>query len=115
MLLAPWVAMRGAEAMLLRLVVIMTAAGCLALAVRPGVAAGVVMMFFAGALLLASLPVVLEIAERRAGDAGATAAALRWLAGNAGGLIVARIVQALLNEPAAASRSWPPSWCSPFR
>ena len=45
---------------------------------------------------------MLEIAERRAGDAGATTAALLWLAGNAGGLIVALIVQALLKEPAAA-------------
>ena len=101
-LLAPWVAMRGAEAMLLRLVVIVTAAGCVALAMWPGAAAGVVVMFFVGALLLTALPVVLEIAERRAGDAGATAAALLWLAGNAGGLIVALIVQALLKEPAAA-------------
>ncbi|HKB31231.1 MAG TPA: MFS transporter [Streptosporangiaceae bacterium] len=101
-LLAPWVAARGAEAPLLRLVVIVTAAGCVALAVAPGVAVGAVAMFCIGAMLLTALPVVLEIAERRAGDAGATAAALLWLAGNAGGLIVSLIVQGLINEPAAA-------------
>ncbi|MGE5292478.1 MAG: hypothetical protein ACM3ML_35870 [Micromonosporaceae bacterium] len=43
-----------------------------------------------------------EIAERRAGDAGATATALLWFAGNAGGLAVALIVQVLVKEPAAA-------------
>jgi len=48
------------------------------------------------------LPVVLEVAERRAGDAGATATAMLWLAGNAGGLVVALIVQVLIKHPAAA-------------
>jgi predicted MFS family arabinose efflux permease len=101
-ILPPIVARRRAEARLLRAVVLVTAAGCIALAVRPGLAEGAFVMFFVGALLLTALPVVLEIAERRTGDAGATAAALLWFAGNAGGLIVALIVQGLVNEPAAA-------------
>jgi len=70
--------------------------------VRPGLIEGAFVMFFVGALLLTALPVVLEIAERRAGDAGATATAVLWLAGNAGGLVVALIVQALIKQPAAA-------------
>jgi predicted MFS family arabinose efflux permease len=100
--LAPIVARRGAEAGLLRGVVLVTMAGCIVLAVRPGLAEGAFVMFFVGALLLTALPVVLEIAERRAGDAGATATALLWLAGNAGGLVVALLVQVLVKEPAAA-------------
>lgn len=101
-LLPPLVARRGAEAALLRAVVLVTAAGCVALAAGPGLLTGALVMAFVGALLLSALPVVLEIAERRAGDAGATAAALLWLAGNAGGLIVALIVQVLVKQPGAA-------------
>src|SRR5262249_17347633 len=93
---------RGPGRRLLRVVVLVTAAGCVALAVRPGLIEGAFVMFVVGALLLTALPVVLEIAERRAGDAGGTATALLWLAGNAGGLAVALIVQVLVEEPAAA-------------
>src|SRR5262249_58775807 len=100
--LPPLVVRRSAEARLLRVVVLVTAAGCVALAVRPGLIEGAFVMFAVGALLLTALPVVLEIAERRAGDAGGTATALLWLAGNAGGLAVALIVQVLVEEPAAA-------------
>jgi predicted MFS family arabinose efflux permease len=101
-LLPPLVARHRAEARLLTLVVVVTAAGCLILAVAPGILTGAIVMFFVGALLLTALPVVLEIAERRAGDAGATATALLWLAGNAGGLAVALVVQGLENQPIAA-------------
>jgi len=101
-LIPPLAARRHAEARLLRAVVLVTAAGCAALAVRPGLIEGAFVMFFVGALLLTALPVVLEIAERRAGDAGATATAVLWLAGNAGGLVVALIVQVLIKQPAAA-------------
>jgi predicted MFS family arabinose efflux permease len=101
-LIPPLVARRHAEARLLRAVVLVTAAGCIALAVRPGLIEGALVMFFVGALLLTALPVVLEVAERRAGDAGATATAVLWLAGNAGGLVVALVVQVLIKQPAAA-------------
>jgi cyanate permease len=101
-LIPPLVARRSAEARLLRAVVLVTAAGCVALAVRPGLIEGAFVMFFVGALLLTALPVVLEVAERRAGDAGGTATALLWLAGNAGGLVLALIVQVLVKEPTAA-------------
>ena len=100
-LIPPLAARRHAEARLLRAVVLVTAAGCAALAVRPGLIEGAFVMFFVGALLLTALP-VLEIAERRTADAGATATAVLWLAGNAGGLVVALIVQVLIKQPAAA-------------
>ena len=41
-------------------------------------------------------------AERRAGNDGGTVAALMWLAGNAGGLVVAVLVQALVHHPVPA-------------
>src|SRR4051794_38353749 len=55
-----------------------------------------------GFLLLATLPVVLEVVERRAGAASGTAAALLWMAGNAGGLVVTVLLAPLLDHPSAA-------------
>jgi hypothetical protein len=66
------------------------------------VAVDAVILVLVGALLLADLPVVLEITERRAGAAGGSAAALMWLSGNLGGLVVALVVQALLGQPLVA-------------
>jgi hypothetical protein len=55
-----------------------------------------------GAALLPALPVVLTGVERMAGAAAGTAAAIIWLAGNLGGIVVALLVQALVDEPTAA-------------
>ncbi len=55
-----------------------------------------------GFLMLACLPVILEIAERRAGPAGISATALIWLAGNAGGIVIALLVQTVVHRPTAA-------------
>lgn len=52
-----------------------------------------------GFFMLACLPVMLEIAERRAGPAGTSATALIWLAGNAGGIVIALIVQTVVHHP----------------
>jgi predicted MFS family arabinose efflux permease len=101
-ILPPLAAARRLESPLLAAALVVTAVGCLALAITPGAGTGAAVMLLVGALLLTCLPVVLEIAERRAGAAGASAAALLWLAGNAGGLLVAVIVQALVDTPAAA-------------
>jgi hypothetical protein len=54
-----------------------------------------------GVMLLASLPVILELTDRRAGVAGGSATALVWMAGNAGGIVVALAVQAAVDTPAA--------------
>lgn len=101
-LLPPLAAARRWEPQLLALAILVTAAGCATLAAAPTVLTVAVTMLLVGALLLTCLPVVLEIAERRAGDAGATAAALLWMSGNAGGLVVAVVVQAMVGEPTAA-------------
>lgn len=75
---------------------------CLLLAVAPALATATVALIVVGAALLTALPVILEIAERRAGAAGGSATALLWMAGNLGGLIVAVVVQLLLPQPAVS-------------
>jgi cyanate permease len=55
-----------------------------------------------GWFLLSALPVLLELTERRAGTAGASAAGAIWLAGNLGGIVLAVIVQLLTDHPTVA-------------
>jgi predicted MFS family arabinose efflux permease len=92
------VARRGAELRFLRAAAIVAAAGCALLAVLPG--ARWVAIVPMGVMLLASLPVILELTERRAGAAAASATSLVWMAGNAGGIVVALAVQAAVDTPA---------------
>lgn len=65
----------------------------------PAVAAGAAVIGF---LMLSALPVILEIAERRAGPAGTSATALIWVSGNAGGIVIALLVQTVVHQPAIA-------------
>ena len=65
----------------------------------PAVAAGAAVIGF---LMLSALPVILEIAERRAGPAGTSATALIWLSGNTGGIVIALLVQTVVHQPAIA-------------
>jgi hypothetical protein len=53
-------------------------------------------------LLLTLLPVILELSERRAGASAGTVTALLWLAGNAGGLVIALLVAVLVHHPTPA-------------
>ncbi len=100
--LPAWVLKRGKALTLIGVAVGVTAFGCLVLAIFPSFAAGLPVSIVIGLFLLATLPVVLEMTERRAGAASGTATALIWLAGNAGGLVVAILVQQLLDYPAVA-------------
>ncbi len=99
--LPPVIARRGAQVGFIGLSVAGGVAGCVLLAAWPGVAAGVPAAFLLGALLLTDLPIILELAERRAGPAGGTATGLLWLAGNAAGLVAALVVGALVHHPVA--------------
>ncbi|HUE61170.1 MAG TPA: MFS transporter [Acidimicrobiales bacterium] len=74
----------------------------LLLAAVPGVAAGAIALPLLGLLLLPDLPIVLELAERRAGNSAGSVTAILWLAGNAGGIIIALMVQALQSRPTTA-------------
>ncbi|WP_375490144.1 MFS transporter [uncultured Jatrophihabitans sp.] len=76
--------------------------GLVVLAVAPGVASGAVVLAVLGVFLLTDLPLILELVERRAPQAGGTASGLVWLAGNAAGLVAALVVQTELHHPALA-------------
>jgi cyanate permease len=101
-LLPPALARRGGELRFVLGSVLAGAAGLAVLAALPGVASGLLVAVVLGVLLLTDLPIILELAERRAGNAGGAASALVWLAGNAAGLVVALVVQGLVHHPAAA-------------
>jgi len=97
-----WAARRRREASTLGVAVLATAVCCLLLAVAPSLALGFVAFAVIGFLLLPALPIVLELSERRQGAGEGTAAGLIWLSGNAGGLVVAALVGALVDHPAVA-------------
>lgn len=93
---------RHAESLLLVVSLTATAAACVLLALAPGVLTGFVAITLIGLLLLPALPIVLELVERRTGEAEGTAAGLIWMAGNLGGLVVAVVVGLLVDHPLAA-------------
>jgi predicted MFS family arabinose efflux permease len=93
---------RRAESTLLGVSLGVTAVACVALALAPGVIMGFVAITLIGLLLLPALPIVLELVERRTGEAEGTAAGLIWMAGNLGGLLVAVAVGLLVHHPSAA-------------
>ncbi|WP_432887735.1 MFS transporter [Kribbella sp. CA-245084] len=93
---------RHAESTLLVVSLTATALACVLLAVAPGVLTGFVAITLIGLLLLPALPIVLELVERRTGEAEGTAAGLIWMSGNLGGLIVAVVVGLLVDHPTAA-------------
>jgi predicted MFS family arabinose efflux permease len=93
---------RRAELPVLAIVALIGTAGCVGLAVTPGVAVGFTAMTAIGFFMLSAMPIVLEMVERRAGPAQGTATALIWIAGNLGGLVVATVVGALVHRPAVA-------------
>lgn len=93
---------RRAESPLLVISLSATAAACILLAVAPGAFTGFVAITLIGLLLLPALPVVLELVERRTGQAEGTAAGLIWMSGNLGGLLVAVLVGLLVHRPTAA-------------
>ncbi len=76
---------------------------CLLLAVEPPFVVRQLALIVVGALLLPGLPIVLAFAERLAGPAAVgSAAAIVWMAGNLGGVVVALIIGALVHHPVPA-------------
>jgi predicted MFS family arabinose efflux permease len=96
------IARHGAERGFMAAVIAVGCGGSVALAFVPGMAGRAVVMVAMGALLLPALPVIMTVAERLAGPAAGTAGAIVWMAGNAGGLVVALLVQVLVHHPTAA-------------
>ncbi|TCC46048.1 MFS transporter [Kribbella capetownensis] len=93
---------RNAESALLVLSLTVTSIACIVLAFAPGVLTGFLAITLIGLLLLPALPIVLELVERRTGEAEGTAAGLIWMSGNLGGLLVATAVGLLVDHPTAA-------------
>ncbi|MDP4015442.1 MAG: MFS transporter [Candidatus Nanopelagicales bacterium] len=100
--LPPMAAKRGNQTTWMLLAITVVVLACLALAISPTVWAGFTVSALIGFLLLAMLPIVLDLVEKRAGKAAATATALVWLAGNAGGVAVSALVGTLVESPASA-------------
>lgn len=97
------VAGRRAERRYLTAAVGWVAACCAGLAILHAVvAADFVLIAVLGFVLLAALPVILELTERRMGTSGGVATGIILLVGNAGGLLIAVIVGALVDLPTAA-------------
>lgn len=100
--LPPIVVNRRAERGIVGASVLVTAVGGLALAFEHAVVVDAIVLVPIGLLLLTDLPVILELSERRAGASAGTVTALLWLAGNAGGVLVALLVQLLVHHPTPA-------------
>lgn len=101
--LPPLVDRRGAQPTFMRLAVLAAVLGPALLGLLTPLPIRAIVIAAMGFALLPALPVVLTAAERLAGAAAAgTAAAIVWLAGNLGGLVVALLVQALIHHPTAA-------------
>ena len=100
--LPPLLVRRRAERTLVAASIIAVIAGGVILALVRAVVIDALVLVPIGMLLLTDLPVLLELSERGAGAAAGTVAALLWLAGQAGGLVVALLVQLLIHHPTAA-------------
>jgi predicted MFS family arabinose efflux permease len=96
------VARRGQTFRLLQATALGTCLACVLLASvnwLPGFAVAVAVIGF---FLVTSLPVLLELTERRAGVNGGSATALMWMAGQGGGIVIAVVVQVVVHHPTAA-------------
>ncbi len=100
--LPPVIARRAAERAYLAAAVGVSAAGCAGLAAATATGARGAVLVVMGVVLLPALPIVLAAAEALAGSAAGAAGAIVWMAGNAGGLVVAGIVQVLVHHQLAA-------------
>jgi predicted MFS family arabinose efflux permease len=92
------VAARSAELTMLRVAIATIVAGCIVVGLVHVTAVDAVAVVAIGAVVLPALPVLLELAEGHAGTSGASAAALLWMAGNLGGLVLAVPTGALVHH-----------------
>jgi predicted MFS family arabinose efflux permease len=97
--LPPLVARRGRQLRFLVVAGASAIAACLLLAFAPSTASAAVALVLTGAMLLPGMPVVLQLGERMAAAGAAAGAALLWLAGNAGGIVVAALIDLVQGRP----------------
>jgi predicted MFS family arabinose efflux permease len=87
--LPPIVARRGWQLPALVVAGMGTIVACSVLAGVPNLLGAALGLCLVGVVLLPGLPVMLEVAERRCGEGAVAGAGLLWLAGQAGGIVVA--------------------------
>jgi cyanate permease len=95
-------ARRGQTFRLLQATALGTCFGCVVLATLNWLPGFAIAMAIIGFFLVTSLPVLLELTERRAGPNGGSATALMWMAGQGGGIVIAVMVQVVVHHPTAA-------------
>jgi nitrate/nitrite transporter NarK len=78
-----------------------TVAACLVLALVPGFVVALAVFAVFGFFLLATLPMVLEIVERRTAEPG-TSAGLVWLFGQLGALVLTALVGGIVHHAASS-------------
>jgi len=100
--LPPIVARRGWQLPALVVAGVGTITACSVLAGVPNLLGAALGLCLVGVLLLPGLPVMLEVAERRCGEGAAAGAGLLWLAGQAGGIVVAVVAGLVEGTPAVA-------------
>lgn len=98
--LPPSAAKRGNQTTWMLIAVSVVLIGFLALAVVPGNVSGLIVSALTGFLLMAMLPIVLEMVEQRAGPAAGTATALVWMAGNGAGVVFSVVIGVVSGNPA---------------
>lgn len=98
--LPPSAAKRGNQTTWMLTAVSVVIVGFVALAIVPGNLCGMVVSFATGFLLMAMLPIVLEMVEQRAGPAAGTATALVWMAGNGAGVVFSVAIGIVAGNPA---------------
>lgn len=97
-----WASRHHREIPVMGAAIAVTVVACVVLAIVPGFGIALVVFGLFGFLLLATLPIVLEITERGAADAAGTAAGLVWLSGQLGALVLTGVLGTLLDHPAVA-------------
>lgn len=100
--LSPRISARGSERAFLQVAALIGAGAFALLTVaHMDLTIGIILAVL-GFFLLGAQPVILEISERRAGHAAASAAGAIFLAGNLGGIVIAVSIQAINQHPAAS-------------
>jgi predicted MFS family arabinose efflux permease len=93
------VAKRGQTFRLLQATALGTSAACVMLAAINWLPSFAVAIAVIGFFLVTSLPVLLELTEKRAGANSGSATALIWMAGQGGGIVIAVIIQVVVHHP----------------
>lgn len=101
-LLPAWAARRRREIPLMGVALGVTVLACAVLAAVPGFGVALVAFAAFGFLLLATLPVVLEIVERGVPSAEGTAAGLVWLSGQFGALVLTGVIGLTVHHAATS-------------